>query len=281
MSDVEGMVREDAPAATNARAPRTEGVDPSLFLPNHKGERYYTVLQGINDHLRPRSYLEVGIRAGHSLAFAHCASIGIDPRFTLTVDAHGKKPALHLFEEKSDKFFKERDAREILGVDVVDFLFLDGAHLSDFLLRDIIGAEKVAGPDSIIALHDCMPIDIAMTLSRQERAVSPYPVVYQHYWAGDVWRLVPILKKYRPEIRLYCMDAHPTGLVLMTGLDPSSTVLSDNYDAIVAEMNGMNLAKIGLREHLASLPPLPTADFLGRENLLRHFKVWGGPGPEG
>jgi len=262
--------------AVSATPDTTEGVDPRFFVPKHQGGRYYSVLGDVHRFLRPRSYLEVGIRQGHSLALAQCPSIGIDPRFELLpkfgLEEPGRTPPVHLFKATSDHFFEKYDARQILGVDVVDFQFLDGMHQADFLLRDIINAEGVSGPDSIIALHDCMPIDVAMTLSRKEREATPYPVVYPNFWAGDVWRVIPILKKYRPEIRISCMDAHPTGLVLMTGFNPASTVLKDKYDEIVREMHGMDLAKIGIPAYFETLPVLPTADFLGAENLTKHFR---------
>jgi hypothetical protein len=258
----------------------TPALNEEWFIPKHAGARYYSVLSGLHATLKPRSYLEVGIRQGHSIALAKCPSIGIDPRFELdprfqlTSAERQRTAPVHLFETTSDKFFESNDPRDVLKCSHVDFLFLDGMHQSDFLLRDIINAERAAGPDSMIALHDCVPIDIAMTLSRKERAIKPYPVVYPNFWAGDVWRIIPMLKKYRPELKIHCMDAHPTGLVLLTGLDGNSTVLRDNYDQIVAEMNGLDLAEVGLRKYVAGLPLQATADFLGEANLRKRFKVW-------
>lgn len=245
-------------------------------IEKHSGARYYAVLSDVHKHLRPRSYLEVGIRSGHSLALAHCPTIGIDPRFSLDpkfgLDAPDRQPPVFLYKMTSDDFFDEHDPLGILGVASIDFMFLDGMHQSDFLLRDIINSERYAGRDSIIALHDCMPIDIAMTLSKTERAATPFPVVYPNFWAGDVWRVVPILMKYRPELSIHCMNAHPTGLVLITNLDSTSTVLSDNYDAIVEEMRQMELASIGLRSFSKSIGMTSTDKFLGEDNLLRRFR---------
>ena len=259
-------------------------VQTEWSIPKHQGARYFSVLKGLHDALRPRSYLEVGIRNGHSLALAHCVSIGIDPRFELTVDAKADKPDLFLYTTTSDKFFAEAEADEakkpttIMGVDSIDFFFLDGMHQSDFLLRDFINAEKYASTDSMICLHDCVPIDIAMTKTRAERAAFNYPVVYPNFWAGDVWKLLPILKKYRPELKLDCMDSHPTGLVFITGLDPKSTVLQDNQEQILEDMKELDLMKMGISEYAESLPLRPTAEFVGEENLLGLYRPWGCPG---
>ena len=73
---------------------------------------------------------------------------------------------------------------------------------------------------------------------------------------------------------MHCMDAHPTGLVLLTNLDPTSTVLHDNCDKIIAEMRSLELVNIGLRSYIASLPLLPTQEFIGAENLKKRFVPW-------
>jgi hypothetical protein len=44
-----------------------------------------------------------------------------------------------------------------------------------------------------------------------------------------------VLERYRPDLVLIPLDTTPTGLLLVLGADPSSTVLKDNYDAILAE----------------------------------------------
>jgi hypothetical protein len=48
-----------------------------------------------------------------------------------------------------------------------------------------------------------------------------------------VWKLLPILREYRPDLRLHVLDCPPTGLVAITRLDPASSVLADCYDDIV------------------------------------------------
>ena len=49
-------------------------------------------------------------------------------------------------------------------------------------------------------------------------------------------RFMPIIEKYRPDLTVATIPAYPTGLGLITNLDPTNTVLEDNFDAIVAEM---------------------------------------------
>src|SRR5215212_8626761 len=152
------------------------------------GENYLVLLKAIHTHLKPRTYLEIGSEEGISLSRAECASIAVDPAFKLNRDVILTKPSLHLYQTTSDAFFRIFDPKAVLG-DSIEFAFLDGMHFCEFLLRDFINTEKHCRPNSIIALHDCVPRDTLMT-----RRVQPPPGA----WTGDVWKTVPILKQYRP-----------------------------------------------------------------------------------
>ena len=43
-----------------------------------------------------------------------------------------------------------------------------------------------------------------------------------------------MLAQYRPELSVVPVNTSPTGLLLVMGLDPTSTVLSENFDDILA-----------------------------------------------
>ncbi|HEY3943670.1 MAG TPA: hypothetical protein VGL78_00455 [Solirubrobacteraceae bacterium] len=40
---------------------------------------YLDFLRGLHERLAPRTYLEIGVAQGHSLALSRCRSVGIDP----------------------------------------------------------------------------------------------------------------------------------------------------------------------------------------------------------
>jgi hypothetical protein len=48
-----------------------------------------------------------------------------------------------------------------------------------------------------------------------------------------VWNLLPILREYRPRLRLHELDCPPPGLFAITRLDPASRVVADRYYEIV------------------------------------------------
>lgn len=240
-----------------------------VWVQGHKGQAYKQILSEIHSVLRPRTYVELGVFNGNTLALAECASIGVDPNFMIDRNVMGKKPSLTLRQVGSDEFFSDFDPNLYFKKDHVDLFFLDGMHLFEFLLRDFANAERFSRPNSVIAMHDCLPVDLHMTARVNEP--SPHPCVYEKWWTGDVWRILPVLKKFRPELRIHCLDAPPTGLVLVTGLDPTSTTLSDRYGEIVAYGLGLDLAEIGIRDFFESLPIASTKDYVGLSNLARHF----------
>ncbi|WP_164748289.1 MULTISPECIES: class I SAM-dependent methyltransferase [unclassified Mesorhizobium] len=181
---------------------------------------------------KPKSYFEIGVQFGDTIKLAECATIGVDPRFRCETNIIGRKPSCLLFQQTSDAFFQEHNPSTILGKPI-DLAFLDGMHLFGFLLRDFISTEKYCAPESIIALHDCLPPGFYMTSRDIADANHPHSA-FPGWWAGDVWKIVPTLKQYRPELSITITDSAPTGLVVITRLDPANETFSVNYEKIIA-----------------------------------------------
>jgi hypothetical protein len=230
------------------------------------GENYLVLLKTLHTLLKPRTYLEIGAEVGISLSLAECASVAVDPAFRLTKDVIRSKPSLHLYQTTSDAFFRSFDPIGILG-DKIELAFLDGMHLYEFLLRDFMNTERYCRPNSVVALHDCVPTDLVMTRRFQNNPENTLPPA----WTGDVWKVVPILKKYRPDLAITVADASPTGLVLITNLDPSSRVLEASYATIVREMAEVDLASYGLDRFLDECALVPTASLKDFESLAKRF----------
>jgi hypothetical protein len=183
---------------------------------------YVTLLERIHESVLPRSYAEIGIRDGRSLALALPGTrvVGIDPSYSLryVIDSGAQ-----CFAETSDDFFAHHNLRGLLGGLPVDLAFIDGMHQFEFALRDFANLERNSGPESTILLHDCNPAtrDIA---TREEK-----PGI----WAGDVWKLILCLQAERPDLDVKIVDVPPTGLGVVRSLDAASEVLFSRQEELI------------------------------------------------
>ena len=185
---------------------------------------YYELLGRVHEALRPRTYVEIGVHNGQSLAAAlpGTLAVGIDPEADVTFPLQCEAK---LFAQTSDEFFAQHDLRAELGGRHVDLAFIDGMHLFEFALRDFVNLEQGCATSSTILVHDCLPID-AETSSRERTTVV---------WSGDVWKLVLCLRKHRPDLDVVTVDVPPTGMAFVSKLDPSSRALADRLDDLYAE----------------------------------------------
>lgn len=236
------------------------------------GEYYLHFLQHLNTHLTPRSYLEIGTNAGESLACMTCDAIAIDPSFTLTANVFAGKRRLHCFQMPSDDFFRDHDVRAFFPRGV-DLAFLDGMHRFEYLLRDFINTEAAAHPRSLILMHDCLPLNARMA----RRSFAPGPAEEgdtASAWTGDVWKILPILKRYRPDLRIQLLDCPPTGLVAVSRLDPASTVLATNYHSILDAFAAVTIEAYGLELLWGEFPLVDTAGIVAApDSFTAQFSV--------
>jgi tetratricopeptide (TPR) repeat protein len=197
------------------------------------GPFYVEVLKAIHEHLRPRTYLEVGVETGQTLRLARpeTRAIGIDPQPVLS---HPLSGATVLHVMTSDDYFAGHDVRAELGGLPIDLAFIDGMHHFEFALRDFINIEKNCDPVSTVLIHDCCPLD--RFTAERERHVE--------FWSGDIWRLMLVLRKYRPDLRLHTIVTAPTGLGVVRGLDPRSRVLEDRLEDIVREFLALDYSTL-------------------------------------
>jgi hypothetical protein len=225
-------------------------------MPYHAGMEYFDCLSRLHDVLAPARYLEIGVWRGESLALSRAASIAIDPHFLIDRNIMEGKPSCHLFQTGSDAFFATEDPVTTLG-GPIDLAFLDGMHNFEFLLRDFANTERVCHPGSAIVLHDCLPIDPRIT-HREQNEHHRVDAVVPGWWAGDVWKVPVLLKRFRPDLTMTAFDAPPTGLIVITGLDPANRSLNEHYQTMVDAMMAVDLASYGTARLFDLLAPHPT-----------------------
>lgn len=228
-------------AAFNNKPELPKLPDPTQIPPGStedekcSGERpYLEVLGEIHQFLKPRSYLEIGVRQGHSLALSQCPSLAIDPWPDLSVDLSENTTVV---QSTSDQFFRNSNDFDVCP----DLAFIDGCHLFEYVLRDFMYVESCAGPNTLVVIDDILPNSpVQAQRDRVTRA-----------WTGDVWKIADCLARHRPDLWLLALDTYPTGLLLVAGCNPENRKLWENYNPIVRHYN-------------ISQPQEPAADVLTR-----------------
>jgi len=180
---------------------------------------YYGLLRRIHELVQPELYVEIGVHQGHSLAFVgdHTRIVGIDPQ-----PAVDPIPAnATIVTATSDEFFADPVA---LNHQTIDLGFVDGLHWWEQALRDVAYLEQHSRPNGVILLHDGNPIDEVTAARERTTAV----------WSGDVWKAVVALRRFRPDLQVVTADVAPTGLTIVTGLDPDNRDLHQRFNEISA-----------------------------------------------
>ena len=177
----------------------------------------HDLLRSLHELIRPKSYLEIGVQTGRSLVQCRAGTmaVGVDPH-----------PQLHLISEPflnpysvhkmtSDEFFA---SHLVEAYAPYDFVFIDGMHLIEYVLRDFSNSVERSHSRTIIAVDDVLPysIDIA------GRDALPGD------WTGDVWKLTSILYAHT-SLKVVLVDVAPTGLLLIMGVNPEDDRLTVDH----------------------------------------------------
>lgn len=169
---------------------------------------HYEFLAQLYEIVKPRVYLEIGVRSGDSLQLAlphagRIAGVDIDTSQAL----HLASPTVGLYECSSYDFFhvhvpdftNENDESEL------DLVLIDGSHRIEDVWQDFLGAEVSSGPRTIICFDDVLP------RNSWEATRDPH----EGAWAGDVWKIWYLLREQRPDMLKIMVDTQPCGKLLV------------------------------------------------------------------
>jgi hypothetical protein len=233
VASAEALLAQDRRDAAIAACREALVLEPDLLAAHQcmaraklPGEDFLSHLARFHELLRPRVYLEIGVDVGRTLSLAQPPTrvIGVDPALRTAKAERGFAAPTTLFALESDAFFESGVAERALEGRKVDLAFVDGLHLFEQALRDFLHLERHAGPGSVLLFHDCLPLTPATASRRRSTG----------FWTGDVWKITPILQELRPDLSIFLVPCYPTGLLVVTGLDPRSSVPQTAYDRAVA-----------------------------------------------
>ena len=244
------------------------------FPDDHAGINYLHFMSQLSRKRDTKRYLEIGVRYGETFASVSAdIAVGVDPDFAIKHNVSASKKRVSLLSMTSDAFFSDQDATGLLGGHP-DLTFLDMMHVFEYLLRDFYNAESLSGPRSLIAMHDCLPLneemaDRDMNISFARGKDSRHPLA----WTGDVWKIIPILQKYRPDLKLVFVDCPPTGLLFVTNLDPRNRILQENYLKIVEEFSSIENTESNILEMYSSIKVTSSAAVLNEFDHSLYFSI--------
>ena len=134
-----------------------------------------------------QSYLEIGVREGHTFNQVKCAhKVSVDPLSPAT------------YHVTSDQYFADHPDHRY------DLVLVDGLHLEEQWLRDVHNSLKALNFGGTILCHDILP--------KHENMAGEHPVVSQ--WCGTVWRGWAKLRMTNPLIEQWVVSAdHGLGLI--------------------------------------------------------------------
>lgn len=185
--------------------------------------------------LSPGLYVEIGVERGNSLAQVRPGTevVGIDPAPQAQPQVRCAGP-VQLFPQTSAEFFAAVPPECHLHNRGFDLAFIDGDHRFEEVLADFMALEQWAAPKAVVLMHDTIPLTSATSTNQRQTG----------FYSGDAWKIVPCLRSLRPDLHIVTLPAAPTGLTVVTGLNPASRTLHNRLPAIRAAYAAMPSAHI-------------------------------------
>lgn len=185
-------------AASTTPVPETEDKSPLKRL---------SLLNLIAEVTGAQRYLEIGVAEGNTLTKVEVPHrIGVDPapRYYAMDETRLKElEQVELHESESDHFFFHNNR-------TFDLVFVDGLHLYEQAMKDILNALDCLNPGGFVVVHDLIPKEAAH--AARDRETSE--------WNGDVWKVVFDVWKHHPGIDYFVVDSD-AGMGVMWKKDES------------------------------------------------------------
>ncbi len=238
--------------ARRAARPQSESTPPTVPHDNTpksgdfwtigdlEGDDYYSLIVRLLADLRPRNFAQIGGIVGDILSHVDCPSIVVGPQFEINQQIIGQKPFCGIFQLDSHVFFSLYDPTKLFGENI-EMALLSGSRLFENVIHEFTCIERHAKKHSVVVIYDCIPTDAHICRRFCDDQTLATQSTHPHWWTGDVWKAILILKTIRPDLHIHTFDAFPTGLAVITNLDPTSAALPENHPGIVEKYRALEV----------------------------------------
>lgn len=133
-------------------------------------------------------YLEIGIEYGYTFTNVHFIDkVGIDP--------NPKLENKNIIKITSDDYFENIQInKETENIEKFDICFIDGMHLSEYVLRDFNNCIKFLNINGKILIDDILPFNYDEQLRIPRKHFYENNILnYGESWTGDIWKFAYFL----------------------------------------------------------------------------------------
>ncbi len=175
-----------------------------------------TLLKRLTKVLRPDWLLELG-RGRASILTATQANL-VSVANMGNIEANGKQ--IHVLNQTPVEFFASGFAeRNSLRFDLA---VLHGRERFETLLHEFVHLEELMNENGLIVLTESFPKTVTDNV-------------------GEIWKLLKVLRTHRPDLETLCTNAHPNGVAIVRGCDPSNLVLRQKFAKLIAEYSAYRI----------------------------------------
>lgn len=202
------------------------------------GPKYLDWLAWFHQFIVPATYLEIGVESGQSLQFAQAPTraVGVDPALEIV---HSQKNWVKLFKLTSEDFFLTQNVQKVFEAASLSMTFIHGRHHFDQALKDFINVERCSSAGTVVLISGIFPV---IPVSAQRERTTKF-------WVGDTWKIMWILNKYRPDLKIVAIPTAPSGLGVITNLDSKNSNLQKDLGLIIQEAMALDVSTFTNETH--------------------------------
>jgi hypothetical protein len=205
------------------------------------------------------NYLEIGVERGRTFeAIDSKIRVGVDPNPLFN---HKRLPDnVSFFKMSSDEFFSSYNGNQF------DLIFVDGLHTAYQTYKDVIESFRILSSGGLILLDDVWPSDYASSIGDKPTSdkVKQELGIKHRRWYGDVYKVIPALKYFLPEISIVILgnstDSHAQALLSK----PKNFELDFNRDKVIKFMDSISYSEVFISANLKD----PWKEFMSDEYFL-------------